>query len=477
MRRDRWAKAVWIVTALWVLVIVGSLHYGWLDRFFFDTSHAQVKGIDFFPVERAWLNLTDGRSEFDTFNSAYGPRATWLIYHPALALVLGPLLMAFTPWTAYGIWSGIALLLMGFAAWLIMRTGQDPLRRALVALLMLGAFPTFLMLYVGNVQAVLVVAVVLVLTAIISIQQQGSNRRNQAMLLAGLLISLFSKPVVLAMLPLLFVLPETRRTALKATGIYVAVSLIFLVVPGLNPEPLTWAQRWLFAMHPAIVTQTMNVFTNGFVVTPPMKDNSIHWLAMLGLDDYRFLHIDVYSLPVLLDGWLRTHTSDALYRVPGILILELTLLVALIRDKRDQLEAALMSLMAASLLAFLSYGLVWEYHFTAVMPIAGIFLMRHAAGRPMGRFERAIVAMAVLLWLPGLYFLVQDKDLSQLSLQTMLHAERVLPVVVIFGLLVYRATRIALTSNGGLRFVAPAEAQPNSEPIAHEIPEETLASA
>lgn len=444
------ARVVWIATALWVCVMVGSLRYGWLDRFFFDTSQANVQGIDFFPVERAWLNLVAGRSEFDTFHSSYGPHATWLIYHPALAVVVGPLLMAFPPWTAYGVWTGIALAMMGVAAWLVMRTGRDPLRRAVVALLMMGSFPALLMLHVGNVQALLVLGVVLVLAAVISIQKQGITRRNQAMLMAGLLVSLLSKPVVLAMLPLLVVLPETRRTALKALGIYAAVSLVFLVVPGLNPQAMTWAQRWELATHPAIVTQTMNVYTNGFVVTAPMKDNSIHWLAMLGLADYRFLHIDVYSLPVLLDGWLRVRTPDALYRVPGILVLGLTVLVGLLRDKRDRLEAALMALMAASLLAFLSYGMVWEYHFTAVMPLAGIFLMRGG----MGRFERAVVAMGVVLWLPGLYFLVRDEDLSQLSLQTMLHGERVVPVVVIFCLLVYRATRIALASKGGLRFGA-----------------------
>jgi len=450
MTRERWAKAVWIATALWVCVMVGSLRYGWLDRFFFDTSQAQVQGIDFFPVERGWLNLVDGRSEFDTFHSTYGPHATWLLYHPALAVVVGPLLMAFSPWTAYGAWTGIALVMMAVAAWLVMRTGTDPLRRALVALLMMGSFPTFLMLHVGNVQALLVLAVVLVLAAFISIQQEGSTRRNQAMLLAGLLMSLLSKPVVLVMLPLLVLLPETRRTALKALGIYIVVSLLFLVVPGLNPEAISWTQRGELATHPAIVTQTMNVYTNGFVVTPPMKDNSIHWLAMLGLADYRFLHIDVYSLPVLMDGWLRVHTPDALYRIPGVLLLGLTVLVGFMREKRDRLEAALMTLMAASLLAFLSYGLVWEYHFTAVMPLAGIFLMRGA----MGRFERAVVAMGVVVWLPSLYVLMAGKDLSLLSVQTMLHAERVVPVVVIFCLLVYRAARIALVSKGGLRFAA-----------------------
>ncbi len=63
IQRRNMAKIVWIVTAVWAVTILLSLHYGWLDAFFFDTSRSHVQGIDFFPVERGWLNLVAGRSE------------------------------------------------------------------------------------------------------------------------------------------------------------------------------------------------------------------------------------------------------------------------------------------------------------------------------------------------------------------------------------------------------------------------------
>ena len=446
MTRERWAKVVWLVTLLWLAVMLASLRTGWLDAFFFDTSHAHVQGIDFFPVERAWLNLTDGRSEFDTFHSGYGPYATWLVYHPALAVVLGPLLMAFQPWTAYGVWTAISVLLMAAAASVVAQRTADPLRRALVFLLMLGAFPTFITLYSGNVQALLVLSAALVFVSLDQLREGESARRTQAMLLAGLLLSLFSKPVVLAMMPLLLVLKQTRRTALRSLAIYFVVSLLAIVLPAWNPVAMSWPERWNLLTHPAIVAQTMNVFNNHMVVTQPMQDNSVHWLAMAGLTDFRMLHVDVYSLSALLDGWLHTHTPDALYRVPLLLVLEITVLIALMRERRAQLEAALMTLMAASLLFFLSYGLVWEYHYTSVLPVAGLLLVRG----DRGWLQRTVVWLGVLMALPGLYIVMHAQPMELLSVQTVMRAERVVPVLLMFALLLARAVTIALRSPEGI---------------------------
>jgi hypothetical protein len=450
MTRQRLARTLWIVVALWAVFILLSLHFGWLDAFFFDASHAHVQGIDFFPVERGWLNLLAGRSEFDTFHSGYGPYATWLVYHPALAVIVGPSLMAFKPWTAYAMWSVISMGLMVLSAFFILQRGTvsrgtDDLRRPLVVLLFLG-FPTALMLYVGNVQAVLVLSCALLFAALDSMAADGVTRRNERMLLAGLLLSLFSKPIVFAMLPLFLLLQQTRRSALRSLGLYMVVSLIFLAMPALNPVALSWGQRWFLAMHPEIVAQTMNPFTNGFIVTVPMQDNAIHWLAMAGLSDFRLLHIDVYSLPALLDGWLGMRTPDAFYKVPSILVLELSILIVFIRDRSARLEAALYTTMAASLLLFVSYGLVWEYHFTAVFPIAGLLLMRGLRSK----LDPAIVSLSVLVWLPSLYLVLSNSDLASMSVQNVLRLERVGPVVLIFSLLLIHATRVALRSPGGL---------------------------
>ena len=443
--RQQTVKLIWAFTTVWVAVMLLSLRFNWLGRFFFDTNHAHVQGIDFFPIERAFLNFIAGRSQFDTFAIAYGPYATWYLYHPAMALIIGPILWAFTPWTAYAIWNFISMSLMAASTFAIASRTHDPLRRALVALLMLGGFPVYIMLYVGNVQALLVLSITLVLVSVDAMREVGATPRNQALLLTGLLVSLFSKPAVFAMLPLLLMLKQTRRTTLKAIGIYASVSLAFLVVPALNPVPITWSQRIDLATHPTLIGQTMNVYTNGFKVTPAMKDNSVHWLAMLGLSDYRFLHVDVYSLPAFLDGLLHTRTLDALYRVPGIFILEMSALVWFVRNRQLRLEAALLVLMAASLLVFLSYGLVWEHHYTTVFPVAALLLTR----KRLSPVEWTIVALGTVVWLPSLYFTVSHQDAALLSVQTVIRLDRVVPVLAIFCLLLLRAGN--LTLKGGLQ--------------------------
>ncbi len=445
--RRQSALAILIFTAVWAVFMLVSLRTGLLNCFYFDTTFAHVQGIDFFPVERGWRNLLDGRSMFDTFHSTYGPRATWLVYHPGIVLVLGPVLMAFQPWTAYAVWSVLAMLMLVAAAWVIARRGTDPLRRAVVGLVVVGGFPTFILLYSGNVQAVIVLAVALIFAAVDSMRTVGRTRRNEAMLLAGLLLSLFSKPIVLPMLLLLLLLPETRRSALRALAMYLGFSLLVIVIPAINPAATDWSRRWLLLTHLDVVRSTMNVYTNGMVVTRDMQDNGVHWLGMLGFTDYRLLHVDVYSLPALLDGLFRTSTPNSLYRVPLLLCVEVSLLVALIRDRADRFEAALLTLMATSLILFLSYGLVWEYHYTGVFPIVGLLLVR---GR-FDRFEKAVAAIGAILWLPGLFVFFRHADLTLLSYQTILRLDRVLPVVVLFALLLYRAGAIALGSRAGLR--------------------------
>jgi hypothetical protein len=443
--RAQAAKLLWIVTALWLIVMLTSLHTGWLSGFFFDSTHAHVQGIDFFPVERAFLNFVAGRSQYDTFAIVYGPYATWFLYHPALALVLGPLLAPFEPWTAYVIWTAISFALMAASAWLVLRRTKDPVRRALVALLMLGGFPVYIMLFVGNVQALLVLSITLVLVAVDSMREEGPTGLNQRLLLTGLLLSLFSKPAVFAMLPILLMLHETRRATLKALGIYIAVSFLLIVIPGFNPVSMSWDQRILLARHPALILESMNVYTNGFHVTPAMQDNSIHWLAMIGLSGFRFQHIDVYSLPTFLDGLFHTLTPAALYRIPAILILAMSALVWFIRSRAARLEAALLVLMASSLLVFLSYGLVWEYHYTSVFPLAALLLVR----KHLSKLEWIIVVLGVVVWLPSLYFALSTEDASQLWVETLLRLDRVVPVLAIFCLLLVRAWQIA--REGGLR--------------------------
>ena len=449
MQRKQWSRMAWSLTVTWIALLLCSLTTGWLNRFFYDTDRLPAPGIDFFSVERGWFSLLAGRSEYDTFRTTYGPYATWLNYHPLLAVVIGPLLTLFTPFVAYAVWTGLSALLMALSAWVIARKAGS-LHQAGAMLLLLGAFPTFILLQSGNVQAVLILSSALIFAALQRIAEEPSRTSDQTLLLAGLLLSLFSKPIVLAMLPLLLMLRETRRTAANATCIYLAVSLLSLVLPAWNPEPLTWHDRWMWISHPKFIASTMNVYTNHFIVTAPMRDNAVHWFAMIGITDFRFLHIDIYSLSALLDGWLGFATPSVLYRVPILLVLEVSALVALVQDRQTRIEAALMVVMAASLLLILSYGVVWEYHYTLLLPVAAACLVQ----KSRHRMVQCIPVLGVFTWLPSLYVVFRSYDLQRISVQNILRAERVLPVLAAFLLLLAEATRLALQDSSHLRFLS-----------------------
>jgi len=102
--------------------------------------------------------------------------------------------------TSYGIYTLLSLGMMAACAWLLARESQDALTRRLIWLLVLGAFPTYWMLFVGNVQALLVLALGMLLTGFFRLTYCPA-KHGETLVLAGLLLSLLTKPVVVLMLP------------------------------------------------------------------------------------------------------------------------------------------------------------------------------------------------------------------------------------------------------------------------------------
>ena len=52
----------------WVVFELFSLRLGLLRPFFYDTLQAQVQGIDYFSLPKAWSNLRAGRSLYGSFD-------------------------------------------------------------------------------------------------------------------------------------------------------------------------------------------------------------------------------------------------------------------------------------------------------------------------------------------------------------------------------------------------------------------------
>ncbi len=443
--RERVTRILPFLTAALVLVQLLSLRLPLLRGFFYDTLQADVQGIDYFSLPKAWLNLQAGRSLYGTFDPpAYGPHFTWYLAHPVLAIALGGPLSRLQPMDSYGVFTLLSVAVMAACAWLLARETSNPLHRRLIWLLLLGSFPGFLMLWVGNVQAFTVLGLTLVL---VGIQHIFKWKRDGPWLLrAGLLLSLFTKPVVLLLFPLLLLLRETRRSAFDALAVYVPVSLLCQTVPELNPERISLGRIFWLGWHPGFVRSHMNLYANGLRLTPDMRDNSIHWFNLVAQSGYRLQHIDVDSLPVFLDGLLGARTSGWLYLLPTLTVLALSLAVPRLREGRLRRDAALLLVMAASLDFFVAYPTVWEYQYTAVLPITATLLVRGPGLLGSRRVWLWALALGACAWLPSLYIFSQSASPSMGTL-ALVRLDRVLPVVALFVLLLWTVVRAVRTAS------------------------------
>ncbi len=422
------------LTGAWVLLQLVSLRLGLLNAFFFDTAHADVQGIDYYSLPKAWLNLAGGRSLYGTFDPpTYGPHFTWYLAHPVLAVVLGWPLSRFDPTDSYGVFTLVSLAVMAASAWFLARESNDPLTRRLIWLLLLGSLPGYLMLWVGNVQALTVLGLTLLFVGMLRTSRWQPYARW--FLRAGLLISLFTKPVVLLTLPLLLMMKETRRAAFDAVAVYVPVSLLFQVVPGLNPERISLGRVFWLSWHPGFVSGHMNIYANGLRLTSDMRDNSVHWFNLIAQWGFRLGHVDVYSLPVFLDGLLGVTTPGWLYLLPTALVLGLSIVVGRMRDTLLRRETAVLLLLAASLDFFLVYPTVWEYQYTAVLPVAAVLLLLRGS-HLLGRLWAPCLGLAACVWLPSLYVLSGSYAPSAAVL-ALARLDRVVPVTALFALLLW----------------------------------------
>jgi hypothetical protein len=430
-----------IITVAIVLIMLLSLHFGWLNMFSFDSEYANVQGIDYFAVPKSFLNLLEGKSIFDTWGGVpYGPRATWYLAHPAFSIFVASWFSFFTPWVSYWLFVCFSVVLMAYCGHLISKLTNDVFNKRLVYFLSICAFPTYWMLYVGNMQAPLVLALALLLVSIYELtysETEADTKAANQKLIAALLISLFSKPIVLLMLPLLLLTKETRRTTVISLVIYAVVSLLFIIVPVLNPEGIGWNKMISIAFDFDFIKENMNIYKNQYKLNEYMKDNSIHWLNLIAQSEYKFMHIDVYSLPVFVDTIVGKSTSAGIYKIPIYISLLLSVGVTFIKDKIIRFESSLLLIMAISLSFFLSYNTVWEYQYTTVLPVIAMLVVLKEKDVFYKKYIPFMLFLGLFIYLPSFYFLVRGGDFSGNAL-TIIRLDRIVPVVLLFLIMIFQ---------------------------------------
>jgi len=436
------------ITGLWVFVMLFSLQSGWLDSFFWAAQHAHVQGIDYFALPKSFLNLLERQSLYDSWQgNPFGPYATWYLAHPIFSLLVMPFFAFLPPWLSYIAFVVFSLSLMIYCGALYAKNALPEEKNRYYAFFLL-AFPVYWMFYVGNMHAPLVLSLALILLSLYDMafvlnQEAHANKK----LLFGLLISFFTKPVVILLLPALFLVKETRKTTTLALMVYLIVSWVTLSVPLINPESIGWSKRFILMFDFETIKETMNIYKNQYHLNENMKDNAIHWFNLIAQSGYRFNHIENCSFPVFLDTIFNKELPGFVYSLSIIFCLFCAVCLPLVAEKILRLRLLLLVVMLTSVSYFLSYNTIWEYQYTSMLPvIAMLYRIRNSLFFTKKQMIMMLTA-GTFYYLPSFYCLLDQSNIN-ISFITMVRLSRLLATLVIFCVLGYQLVRLFYSALG-----------------------------
>lgn len=419
------------VLAVYVLSMLVALGLGAHEPLFFGSGFRGGQGIDFFCAPKAYLNLLEGRSAFDTWAAPmYGPHATWFVLHPAVALWVGGYLAWLPPWVAYGAWVGISLSLLALSGRLVGWHATSDLRRVLIYVALLASPVTYLLLLSGNVHGLILLAAALLLVGLYELATAAPHALNippRVKVALGLLLSLLSKPVLILVLPALLLARSTRRAAFSSLLAYILISLTLVLVPALNPESVGLRRLAWLVFHPGWVKQELNVYEHGFVLIPEMLDNAMHWLHMLAQADYAWDHVQIFSLPALVRGLVDVPIGA--FRLFSLLPVALSPLLLPLSEPRQALALAWLVVLALAS-HFLGYAVAWEYQYTQLLVVAAAFFALPALRENQPVWIKLALGSLLSLYLPTPYAWLSANGLTPLELALM-RAFRVAPAVLV----------------------------------------------
>lgn len=433
-----------------VLLFIGSLKYRYLNKLFPGVMPGNI-GWDFFTIPRAFDYLIHGVNMYHrapaAYQSNYGPYATEPFSpHPLLAVVPGGIIYLLPPFVAYTGFVVFSLAALGMLYWQFSRFAINVWQRGLIALFLFASWPLYGMLWMGQMQVFPVIAYGLVSIALL--RGLAGAESWSGLFIVGCLVGLFSKPLLLLLLPAVLTARLTRRTATTTLAIYAAVSLLFVIVPFLNPgqAPLS---DWLSG----------RISFRGFVDSA----NMYHWTYILFsrgaslATNWR----EVFSLTTILNVVLPSNFAIwfgqcLMWAIVGYL----AWVAARDRPKDWTFYLLLLSALVLNAAYLVTYTLVFEYQYTtlAIVPIGLLLLLSRTRDRGLRRY----LGLAWLLYLPYLlpsaYGLVVphptvdvfwDYSAETLAQMTLYRASRVMPALLIVMALIMAMRRARLLADAG----------------------------
>lgn len=410
-----------------VLLMLLSLKFRFLDIFVVGSWHGLI-GNDFFSVPRSFLNLLKQTSMFSSTGfSSYGPYGSMYAYHPALSILAGSWLSLFKPWVSYVLFVLISIIILTYCAFLISKQTSNILIKRFAYFGILCTFPTYLMLWNAQMHVFTVLAVTLIMVSLLEIftnkKKYGKGEIN-IKLLIGLLASLFTKPIVILFFPILFFSKETRRTLIACLLVYSLVTAVFFIVPFLNPESDN-ITHWMFLFHKSNLGYTGDT-ESLYTVRPP--------------DYYEF-----FSLPTFIDSLSLIKINPLIYKIPIILVLIPSIMILFIRERNLRILVLLLTVILAIYSFYLSYGPIWEYFYTTLLPTIPIMaiLYKKELFANHNKILKYSLIVSISFYLPTLFFLSRNHPYNSLDISRII---RLAPVVLIFMSLLFLITLILITT-------------------------------
>jgi len=392
-------KHGYLLAAAGFAAMLLSLKYGFLDGFLASTWHGR-QGCDFFAIPRAFENLLNHKSIYNSWAGGFGPYTTWYPYHPALSVFLGSWLSLFKPWAAYAafvVFSSAILICCGYL--ISIRAENEPAKK-LAYFFLLCSPAAYLMLWAGQAQVLVVLSSVLIMAGLLDAEK---GRSAGALIFFGILASLFSKPAVLAALPAIFSVRQCRRAVLYALAVYAAVSLAFLVVPSLNPQAAGFDKIVDALLNPERLFERKLAFGTVFLSYRPefLFDNSIHWLNMRNLsqvvraDNFEFVSVSGFftQLAPGLKPWL--------FKIPTLLLLAFSAALFFMKEEKRP-RAALYCFVFSMLAFYIGYDSVYEYHYVPLLAAIPVF---YGGKNPALKY---FCLAGALFYVPTSYFWVRN---------------------------------------------------------------------
>lgn len=393
-------KLLFTISIAITIIFFLSLNCNFFDFFLIGTRHGYI-GYDFFAVPRSFLNLQIGKSIYTYMVLPYGPYAAWYPYHPALSILIGLPLSFFKPWVSYWIFVSFSILILYYCAFKLSSLFRNLHFKNITYIFLLASFPTYLMLWNAQMHIFLVLSITLILIYYIETIFDNKSSKINSLLYTGIFISLFSKPLIFIILPVILINPDTRKIGIISLIIYCIISFVFLFNNFLSPN----------------------------------SDNFTHWVNIFNQTLEIGYNREYFSLPSLLNNTYSLNIYLNLYKIPLLLPILFSISLFFIKERQIKNEISLILIIVTIYSYFLSYNVIWEYHYTILLPIIPIFLFLILKEKQalVKKTYQIIFILSLTIYLPTTYFLFKINIINDFTFSYQLI--RVVPVFLIYILL------------------------------------------